>query len=50
MKKFLKRRCGKTLQPEMEDVKEEHLSENGFAFEEGSSRLNCLELKECCRN
>ncbi|XP_006415898.2 uncharacterized protein LOC18992436 [Eutrema salsugineum] len=44
MKKFLKRRCGKTLQPTMEDdVKEEHCYGNGFAFDEGSSRLNCIE-------
>lgn len=43
MKKFVKRRCGKTLQPTMEDVKEEHWSGNGFAFEDCSSRLNCME-------
>lgn len=44
MKKFVKRRCGKTLQPTMEeDVKEEHWSGNGIAFDEGSSRFSCIE-------
>ncbi|CAA7036332.1 unnamed protein product [Microthlaspi erraticum] len=46
MKKlFVKRRCGKTLQPTMEeDVKLEHWYGNGFAFDEGSSsRFNCIE-------
>ncbi|VVB14348.1 unnamed protein product [Arabis nemorensis] len=44
MKKFVKRRCGKTLQPTMEeDVKDEHWYGNGFAFDEGSSRFNCIE-------
>ncbi|CAN6985047.1 unnamed protein product [Brassica oleracea var. botrytis] len=45
VKKFVKRRSGKALQPRMEEdvVKEEHLCGNGFGFEEGSSRFNCVE-------
>ncbi|XP_010501592.1 PREDICTED: uncharacterized protein LOC104778876 [Camelina sativa] len=43
MKKFVKRRSRKTLQPTMEDVKEEYCSGNGFAFEEGSSGSYCFE-------
>ncbi|CAH2033912.1 unnamed protein product [Thlaspi arvense] len=46
MKKFVKRRCGETLQPTMKEedvVKEDHWYGNGFAFEESSSRFNCTE-------
>ncbi|KAJ4879763.1 Uncharacterized protein Rs2_36817 [Raphanus sativus] len=47
VKKFVKRRRGKTLQPRMEEdvvVKEdEHWCGNEFGFEEGSSRFNCIE-------
>ncbi|EOA37266.1 hypothetical protein CARUB_v10010845mg, partial [Capsella rubella] len=43
MKKFVKRRCRKTLQPTMEDVKEEHCSRNGFAFEVVSTRSDCFD-------
>ncbi|KAG2283609.1 hypothetical protein Bca52824_054829 [Brassica carinata] len=43
IKKFVKRRYGKTLQPTREEdvVKEEHWYRNVFAFEEGSSRSKC---------
>ncbi|KAF8088749.1 hypothetical protein N665_0530s0005 [Sinapis alba] len=45
VKKFVKRRYGKTLQPRMEEdvFKEEHWCGNGFDFEEGSSRFSCIE-------
>ncbi|CAH8390159.1 unnamed protein product [Eruca vesicaria subsp. sativa] len=45
IKKFVKRRCGKTLiQTREEDVvKEEHWYGNRIVFEEGSSRSNCIE-------
>ncbi|CAF2045505.1 hypothetical protein HID58_034803 [Brassica napus] len=43
VKKFVKRRCGKTLQPRTDEdvMKEEHWCGKGVVFEEGSS--NCIE-------
>ncbi|KAF8103876.1 hypothetical protein N665_0183s0052 [Sinapis alba] len=48
IKKFMKRRCGRTLQPRTDEdvVKEEHWYGNGAVFEEGSSRSNCIEVTE----
>ncbi|KAJ4916619.1 Uncharacterized protein Rs2_02169 [Raphanus sativus] len=48
IKKFMNRRCGRTLQPrtDADVVKEEHRYGNGAVFEEGSSRSNCIEVTE----
>ncbi|KAF2558895.1 hypothetical protein F2Q68_00014157 [Brassica cretica] len=45
VKKFVKRRCGKTLQPRTDEdaVKEENWCGKGVVFGEGSSRCNCIQ-------
>lgn len=45
IKKFVKRKCGRTLQPRTDEdvVKEEHWYGNGVVFEESSSRSTCTE-------